>query len=147
MPKSSIRCPLKCVSDLNRRSARHGCPEGAVGSDFRDRVRAHLRSGRAAFLVDAHSYPARHGEWGAYDVVLIEDSPTRYVPDLARALTESGGLRVATFEGGDNDVHAEAREMGVRSVLVEWNESLLDGSGRLERSVRALAEWLIDNYL
>ena len=77
------------------------------------------------WVLDVHSYPPEDEAFGPYDIVLLDDPPfdSALTQALSGALTRQG-LTVGRLTGSVNDIMQEARELGARSILIEFNENL-----------------------
>lgn len=138
---SGIERPLvskdvpRAVCDLNRIQCRD--------HPWREKIRQRLRAGGVAFVLDVHSYPPTTPKgWAPFDLVLLDDAPAprTYTLDFARYM-DAAGIRVAVFRGKGNDIQDEARELGVRSMLLEFNEGIGRDTDRFGVIACHVASW------
>ncbi len=140
--------------DLNRRWCDPETrKEGARDHPFRVRVRKFVQAhrGRVKFVLDVHSYPPSHQEWANYSLVVLDDgidAPGGFPADYVRGFVtfmNNRGARAVALPGKGNDIHQEMRtELGVRSMLLEFNEELgvSGGDAELERICLLVVQWL-----
>ncbi len=135
----------RTVCDLNRRY----CDMDKREVDARNHLyRRGIRdfvigySRNVQFVLDVHSYPPDHEPWMDYTLVVLDDgfSAASYSVDLAKFMNDAG-VRTLLQRGRDNDIHVEMRELGKKSVLLEFNETLLSNRSELRSICRSLVIW------
>lgn len=110
------------ITDLNRMVSRYT-------TDFREAVRAEVRrrsSKREIFVLDVHSYP-QNSKWGLYPIVFLyaggrvpkwaDSMGMAIISELQKPITILDNL------GQINDIQDEMHSLGVKAILLEFNES------------------------
>ena len=127
----------RSIMDLNRARARDS-------TRYRERLRKLMRDNPHAVLLDVHSFPAGEASFGPTDVevVLLDDSspPEAYSFALRNTLLDADVSVRLMLGSRVNDIQEEARERGMRALLVEFNESL--AQRRLDHIAGAVVRWL-----
>lgn len=99
------------------------------------------REGKPSLLLDVHSYPTGAEDFGAYDMVILDDadSPTSssYGEFLAERL-RSQGINVGQIRGARNSIQEEMHSRGVNAMLLEFREGL--GDAQEEKITRLTAQ-------
>ncbi len=123
----------RTICDLNRIQCR--------SHPWRGEIRRRIKSGYVAFVLDIHSYPSHTKKWSGFELFVLDDAPwpMPYVMNFVRYI-RAAGIRIGVGSGGRNDIQDEARELGVKSMLVEFNEGLGD-TDRLDFVASRVAEW------
>jgi len=125
--------------DLNRPHCRD--------TPFRHRIRTFIqkfKSSHQVWVLDIHSFPHAMTDYGTAEVAFLEDGETasRYTSDLADWLRTNeifARVHVGAADGGA-DIETEARSLGVRSTLIEFNEDL--SPARLEYILDIMKTWI-----
>ena len=136
-PRTPSKTP-RSECDLNRRRCRN--------HPWRTLLSKRLGKGDVSFVLDVHSYPPYVTGWAAYEIVILDDTPSHrpfasYAVDFVRYM-DKRGVRVGIGRGGNHDIQDEAREAGIRSMLIEFNEALLRNMDRLAFIADQTARWL-----
>jgi predicted N-formylglutamate amidohydrolase len=126
--------------DLNRRRCR--------GHPWRESLRKRIARGDVAFVLDVHSYPPHTRGWSKFEIVVLDDTPSPqpfagYAVDFVQYMAKHG-VEVGIGRGVNNDIQDEVRaNHGIRSMLLEFNESLLSDSARFAFIAERTARWLV----
>lgn len=124
------------LCDLNR-------PPGNCG--FIPYLEEYLQNNKVRFLLDIHSYPSGHGDWGNYEVIFLDTEPFQSF-GLSNLLTSRGVhnniLRASMCDNGEkcNYIISLARfDHNIPAIIIEFNEDL--STERLQFIAGLIAEW------
>jgi hypothetical protein len=118
------------VEDLNRAPSRYS-------TEFREKVRGEMRSGKYDLLIDVHSFPVGGVNWPNNAVVLLQDTER----DMESNEALARDLQTVVVKGIHNDIIDESAEFGIRSVLIEFIEHPISGDDRI---MKIIARWARD---
>jgi predicted N-formylglutamate amidohydrolase len=127
------------ILDLNRIESR--------SSPFRQKITRLLKSGDVSLLLDIHSYPVYYSDFGDAEITLLDDNVTRNSFELYSvsllSLLRSEGISVNLLRGANNDIQIEAKELGVKALLIEFREDLPSRGSRLKQICDVISEWAV----
>lgn len=104
----------RIICDLNRLRCRN--------TEYREILGKYMEM-RPVFLFDIHSFPNDYKHLSMY---ILDDyiiKPKSYSINLLNFINKNN-IDAKLYQGIDNDIEDEARSMGIKSVLIEFNESL-----------------------
>jgi len=123
--------------DLNRKKCRK--------NSYRVNLTSYMKKHREEIrmVLDVHSFPPDDEDWGGYDVILLDDAETAtsYTLMLQNMFLQNW-VRCKIVRGGGNDIQDEARERGMKSLLIECSESVLDDDSRRLLICKIVANWV-----
>ncbi len=136
-PRTPSKTP-RSECDLNRLRCRD--------HPWRTLLSERLDKGDVSFVLDVHSYPPYVRRWAAYEIIILDDTPSHrpfasYAVDFVRYMSRRD-VRVGIGRGVNNDIQDEAREAGISSMLIEFNEALLRDRDRFAFIADQTARWL-----
>lgn len=120
--------------DLNRIKCRN--------TSYRKNVTKYMKM-KPIFLFDIHSFPNSYKQLPMYILDDYIEQPENYSINLFHYL-KNNGINAELYQGIDNDIEDEARSFNIKSILIEFNESLTNS----ERNyiIEVLYDWIV-NYL
>lgn len=113
----------RTVIDYNRRSSRD--------SNWRNKIKQFVIENKTKIVLDIHSYPNESVSFGTLngripDIVILDSfngGNDRLSNEIGTYLNNNG-IPTKVLAGGDNDISIEMREIGIQSLLIEFNEGL-----------------------
>jgi hypothetical protein len=128
-------------NDMNRKISRE--------STFRKELRSFIKDNikDIGYVLDVHSYPESVEYYGTFDAYLLDDTKSKYFSKECTAIERyliSSGYNAKTFVGFGNDIQDESLEIGVPSVLVEFNENLEKQQHRMSSISKIICTALIN---
>ncbi len=116
----------------------------ARGTEYRTQIREFITmNDKVKFVLDVHSYPPTHVPWkDAYLVVIDDKKPNseKYTSDFVKFMNTI--IIPTKIQPGDgNDIHVEMRELGKKSMLLEFNEILLENQPMLNEICKYIVIW------
>lgn len=107
----------RTICDLNRIECRHKL--------FRKKIRKYVsENNNVEFVLDIHSFPNKSNP--NLEIYILDDyidKPKKYSVQFVEFMSDNN-VKVKLLKGIKNDIHEEMRELGLKSFLIEFNESL-----------------------
>lgn len=116
----------RTIVDYNRKYSRDWA--------WRKQIRDYVSKNKIQLVLDIHSYPNQIESFGTIggmipDVVIL-DSYGSFSDKLSKDISDylnNKGVLISLIQGSDNDISIEMRELGIKSLLIEFNERLKSG--------------------
>ena len=137
----------RTVCDLNRRYCNMDKPEEGDAREniYRQQVTKFVSNKKhnVQFILDVHSYPESTRKWRNYLLVVIDDSekPKDYTLNFVNFMWNEANIKTLLQRGNGNDLHVQMRELGKKSMLLEFNEELKKDQNKLKQICRTIAFW------
>jgi hypothetical protein len=153
---SKLEFSILILSDVNRTFIDYNRKK-SKNTKWRENIRKIILSKNIDFLIDVHSFPPSSESFGFFkkdnetysslpEIVLLDSYYDEKFLDRSTSVEFNkyllkNNIKSKLIVGGDNDITLDGRRLNIKSILIEYNESLT--SQRLDYINNIIIKYII----